>query len=95
MQERREQLQMMMQWHDEVMALENEEIHYIEKALLDDGVALNEKGRRTLRKNIKQFGFDHVLKAAKIAKEQYDSNEERIKKLGGIAYNKVFVEKEW
>ena len=89
MQERREQLQMMMRWHDEVSAMEDEEINFIEKTLLDDDKSFTESGKRIVRKVIKQFGFEQVLTAAKIAKEQYEDNGERLKKLGGIAYNKA------
>lgn len=90
MQERREQLQMLMQWHDEVSAMEEEEVGFIEKTILDDDKAFTENGKRIVRKVIKQFGFEQTLMAAKIAKEQYEDNGERLKKLGGIAYNKMY-----
>lgn len=95
MQERREQMKMIMQWHDELLDIENEEISCIEKALLDDGLSFTERGRRNALKQIKRFGFEIVLKAARLAKESYIDNGERCKKYGGIAYNKVFVDKEW
>jgi len=79
-QERREQLQMMMQWHDELLKIEDEEIDYIGKTLLDEELCLTESGRRIVRKTIKQFGFEPVLTAAKIAKDQYEDNGERLKK---------------
>ena len=95
LQERREQMKMMMQWQNELLAFEDEQVNFIESILMDEGHALNERGRANLKDNINRMGFDVMVKAAKIAKIKYRDLEERCKKVGGIAYNKVFVTKEW
>jgi hypothetical protein len=94
MQKRREQMRLMMQWQDELLQAEEEEINYIEKVILDEAKQLTEKGRRGVRRCIKDFGFKEVLEAAKIARVQYIDNNERLQKLGGIAYNKKYRNKE-
>ena len=95
LQERKEQLKMMMQWHDELLQMDDDQINYIQKLLLDDGNMFTAKGRVHIKKQVERFGFETIIKAAKIAKESYEDGEERIAKIGGIAYNKLFVDKEW
>lgn len=95
LQERREQMKMMMQWQNELLAFEDEQVNFVESILMDEGHALNERGRSNMKDAIDRFGFDVMVKAAKIAKIKYKDIEERCKKVGGIAYNKVFVTKEW
>ena len=95
LQERREQMKMMMQWQNELAAFEDEQVNFIESILMDEGYVFNERGRANMKDNINRMGFDAMVKAAKIAKIKYKDIEERCKKVGGIAYNKVFVTKEW
>ena len=95
LQERREQMKMMMQWQNELAAFEDEQVDFIESILMDEGYVLYERGRADMKDAIDRFGFDVIVKAAKIAKVKYRDVNERVKKVGGIAYNKVFVNKEW
>ena len=95
LQERREQMNMMMQWQNELLSFEDEQVNFVESILMDEGYSLNERGRANMKDAIDRFGFDVMVKAAKIAKIKYVDIEERCKKVGGIAYNKVFVTKEW
>ena len=95
LQERREQLKMIMKWHDELLQEEADQVSYIGKIVLTDGCKLTETGERNIKKHIAKFGFYAVIQAAKIAARQYGDCEERLKKLGGIAYNKIYKDKEW
>ena len=95
LQERREQMKMMMQWQNELLAFEDEQVNFIESILQDEEHVLNERGRAKMKDAIDRFGFDVMVKAAKIAKVKYKDMNERCQKVGGIAYNKVFVTKEW
>ena len=94
MQERREQIEMMVQWRQ---ALEKEteiEVDAIDVYFCDNTKwGLNEEDRRTIRKLIKRFGFSEVYTACEIAIEQYYhgteySWENALEKLGGICYNR-------
>lgn len=87
LQQTREQMRMMMQWKDELLQIENEQIEYIEKLVCDEGDGLTDAGRKNVGDIIKRFGFDVVIDSAIIAKKQYRDGEVRMKKLGGIAWN--------
>lgn len=87
LQQRKEQLRMMMQWKDELLKLADEQIDYIQKLLLPIEKTFNERGRKVIAKQIDRFGFDIIVESAIIAERQYEDLEERIQKLGGIAYN--------
>ena len=93
MQERREQLKMMMEWKEELVQLEDEQVNYIESIIFTPDYELNDFGRRKVKMHIRKFGFDTVVESAEIARLQYSDNEERFKKLGGIAYNKTYRDK--
>lgn len=92
-QERREQLGMMLQWKN---ALENEmelEIDYIESLFIKrTGFGFNANGRTGIRRMIKQFGFTEVQESAEISLDKYyhrDSDwENTFNKIGGICYNR-------
>lgn len=93
MQERREQLEMMLRWRE---ALDQEieiEIDAID-ALFSRTTkwVLNDNGRIDTRKYIKQFGFYDVYKATELAiTKYYDGTEpgwnNAFNKIGGICYN--------
>ena len=78
-----------------LLAFEDEQVNFIESILQDEEHVLNERGRAKMKDAIDRFGFDVMVKAAKIAKVKYKDMNERCQKVGGIAYNKVFVTKEW
>lgn len=94
MQERREQLEMMLQWRQ---ALEQEievEIDAIDVYFQDNTKwGFSDNGRRIIRKLIKRFGFNDVYTACEIAIDRYYNGTERswdnaLEKIGGICYNK-------
>lgn len=94
MQERREQLKMMVEWKDELAQLEDEQIKFIESIIFDGKDEFTDFGRRKVKMHIRRFGFDVVAESAEIASLQYGDFEERFQKLGGIAYNRTYRDKE-
>ena len=99
---KREQLQMMVEWQNELLNIEEEEnisIANFWSKLTDNQYTLNERGIATLAKLKKKFSFNEILEAMKIAKQQYfkidddgklqqESIEYGFKKIGGICYIK-------
>lgn len=93
--ERREQLELMLRWHDELEGEIEKEIDAISNIILKEtsGNYLNEKGRKEAKKLIRQFGFNEVYKATVTSFGQYyDGGERSIQyawsKVGGICYNR-------
>ena len=73
LQERREQLEMMMQWHEGLKSLQ-EDIHTKLKEYWESiakGYLINENGMVRIKKWAKTYPFDEILKAMDIAAEQY------------------------
>lgn len=87
LQQRKEQLRMMMKWKDELLKLEEEQVDYIEKIICCEEECFTDVGRRNVKRQIKDFGFECVVESSIIAQRQYDNTELRMKRLGGIAYN--------
>lgn len=94
LQDRREQLKMMLEWREELMTQEETEIDAIESVFYHGtGRSLNDLGRNNIRKHIKRFGFNSVYEAMQIAVDQYyngtgASCEKLLQKVGGICYNR-------
>jgi hypothetical protein len=94
MQERREQLEMMLKWRE---MLDNEteiEVDAID-SLFERNTkwVLSEKGKMNAKKYIKEFGFDEVYQAAELSIMKYYDGSERswqnaFRKIGGICYNR-------
>ena len=78
---------MMMQWKDELLQMEEEQVDYIAKIVLKEDESLTDVGRRNIKKHIERFGFEMVVESAIISQRQYVDTEVRLKKLGGIAWN--------
>jgi len=101
LQERRAQLKMMMQWQDELLDLESQQVEYLGDLwikLCDYQCELSEYGLKEVKKILGRFGFTIVCDAMKIAATnylQYHNNCEPTKesrvnafnKISGIAYN--------
>ena len=88
LQERREQMKMMMQWQNELAAFEDEQVDFIESILMDEGYVLYERGRADMKDAIDRFGFDVIVKAAKIAKVKYRDVNERVKRSAELRITK-------
>lgn len=87
--ERRLQMEMIVQWKKELQDLLDREVELVESVLVTDpSYCLTENARRKVRTLIKQFGFNEVYEASEIATEQYTWLSERINKIGGICYNR-------
>ena len=95
--ERREQMQMLLEWKEELVNLENEQIDGVEyimqKFTGDDDIQLTEYGRNHVLSYINRFGFEEVLSATVTSFRRYynsteESFEEAVNKIGGICYNR-------
>jgi hypothetical protein len=98
LQEKREQMDMMLAWRRELDQLD--EIPPLELAKRWDqltGCTFTETGKKTIRKLIKRFGFDEVASAMNVAADQYLETDSDGKvtfesalfafdRIGGIAY---------
>lgn len=73
LQERKEQLELMMEWEQELLVLDEEKINSLADYwnTLTKEYSLNERGKETLRKLVAKFPYDEILKAIKIASQQY------------------------
>lgn len=93
-QERREQLQMMVEWRDSIIQQLETEIDAIDSIFSSQTRwGISDHGRIGIRKLIKSFGFNAVYEAAEIAIDYYyDGSEESwnkaYNKIGGICYNR-------
>jgi hypothetical protein len=91
LQERREQLEMMMDWHTGLQEHSNLEIkkfvEYFNK-VNSFNIGLTETGDATVKKLIKKFGFQKLLEAVDVLPLKYrDLNaSQRLDKLGSILY---------
>lgn len=94
LQERREQLEMMLKWRDDLLMQTEAEVDSIENLLSSQTKwGMSEHGRLIVRKMIKRFGFNAVYEACEIAIDQYYDGSEQswnyaFNKMGGICYNK-------
>jgi hypothetical protein len=99
LQDRREQIEMMFEWKKSLNDLENHSLELLVEYINNQirPYHLNETGKGTVLKLIKQFGLDKALDAVNISQSKYlvydeddnlqkESVENYINKLGGIAY---------
>lgn len=80
---KREQLEMMVKWREELQNLENEQVKHIEDFLFEQtGYGFSEHGWQETKKRIKKYGFQEVYDAAETSVEQYcnPNDEESITK---------------
>ena len=73
LQERREQLEMMMNWQSALIDFENEEVENVAEIMdsMTPGWKTNEIGKSELRKLIRKYSAAEVINAGKIARDQY------------------------
>lgn len=100
-QDRREQMEMMLQWQRDLKDYEDKLVDFIEEILTEpynDQWKLLPAIRAIIKRHIHSFGFENVVNAAYIAREKYvnEPSLERgewwsvstaVKKIGGICYN--------
>lgn len=93
-QERREQLEMMLQWRQALSEEIEIEVDAIDVYFQDNTRwGFSEAGRNDVRKLIKRFGFAEVYDACEIAIDRYYHGTESswnnaFEKIGGICYNR-------
>ena len=94
MQERREQLEMMLKWREELQKELEVEANAV-NVLFENNTkwGLSETGIGNVKKLIKRFGFDEVYDSAEIAIDRYyigteSSWNNAFRKIGGICYNR-------
>lgn len=106
LQERREQLEMMMEWHRGLAGLDEQQISEATSFVdeLIEPFSLNEFGVSTLKKAIKKYGLSETLECARISTAQYlvrgedgsldkDSVTEAIDYISRIANNRALMAK--
>lgn len=92
LQERREQLQMMLAWRDELEKLKGSTVDLIADRIEDrGGFVPNENGRANIRRWLKRFSFDEILTAVDEAFDIYMRwvDDEPDKAAWEIAFKKI------
>lgn len=87
--ERRLQLQMMLEWKSELARLVEDQVDYICNIFFSRYKhGLQDHERQDVKSVLKRFGFDETLEAVDIAIMKYSWYHDAIEKLGGICYNR-------
>lgn len=77
LQERNEQLKMMLEWREGLLDIEDKEIDAVNNLIRKKtGAGFNEIGKKIISKLIKKYGLEEVLESTSIAIEQYYFTEE-------------------
>lgn len=86
--EKRLQMEMMLQWKTELEEIIDRQADRIESILVGGTeFRLREQQKKRIKVLIKEFGFGVVYDASCIADYQYDWLGTKLEKLGGICYN--------
>jgi hypothetical protein len=86
--ERRQQMEMLLKWKEELQKIAEKQIDAIGERLLDEDYQLTQKGRKQVASLIREFGFVEVYEASEIASYKYSWHQDRLDRLGGICYNR-------
>ena len=88
--EKKEQLEMLMEWRKELLDFEDYQIEQIDSIIIRLTKShLTEQGKQKTRDWINRFGFEEVLTSVEIAIKQYGNLEEgKFDKIGGICYQR-------
>lgn len=91
LQERREQIEMMLKWHNGMNDLKvvqsDKIIEYFNKALKHN-ISLTQTGEKEMSARIRKYGFAQIISAIDIIAEKYSTldAEAQLKKLGGVLH---------
>lgn len=89
LEERRQQLEMLMQWHVGLNDLQDDQVQkytdYFNK-VNNCNVSLSDYGKKNAKKYIDKYGFKNVLEAIDVVATKYSDLEveDKLKKIGGI-----------
>lgn len=92
--QKREQMKMMLEWKSELQKFEEEQIDEIEGLFnYITGFVFNAPARRICEERIRKYGFEEVYECTKLSCEKYFkdsflSAEKAWDKVGGICYNR-------
>ena len=92
--ERREQMEMVIRWKAELQMVEAEEVEALNDYIcMITGIEMDESDKRKMYDYLKRFSFQEVYDAAEIAVDKYfkddvESFDNAIHKIGGICYNR-------
>lgn len=94
--ERREQMEMMIQWRTELRSMELEQVEAINDLICTiTGWELADAGKRTILDCLKRFGFNEVYEATEISFSRYYNGDDNmyafnkaLNKIGGVCYNR-------
>lgn len=94
--DKNEQLEMLLQWREELQDFENKKVDTINSYIGEyTGSLANEKGKATIKKWLKEFPVDLILEAVEISYDRYYTGSDRswelaFDKIGGICNNKSY-----
>lgn len=92
--ERRQQMEMMLQWKCDLLNFEMEMVNAIDALICSmTDWAMADSAKQKIKRLISQFSFDEVYDAASISFEKYYNGTEKswdvaFNKIGGICYNR-------
>lgn len=72
--ERREQLEMMMQWRDGMEDLMEKEVDVVNSVMAEHGKELTDFGRKNVKRMIKKYGLNEVIESIEISFEKNKSD---------------------
>ena len=92
--EKREQMEMMIQWRSELRSMEVKQVDAINELIITmTDYELSDSGRRDVINFLKRFGFNEVYEAAEISFSRYYKGDnysfnKALNKIGGICFNR-------
>ena len=103
MEKRREQMEMLLEWREELLKYEEREIDIICREFCgvnesegDNDYYINHNGRLRLKTLLNTYGFDELLYATRVARARYlwRGVQFAFDKIGGICYNRALQRKD-
>ncbi len=86
--ERKNQIEMMLQWRQELRDLDNELVEDLAEEFEEEmGATVNEIGKKSLKQLLKKYEYDVLCESIEKSAMQYPDNAEKaFKKIGSIAH---------
>jgi len=94
MQKQREQLEMLLQWKEELASMASQQVDAIDNLIMRwSGFQMSNVGRNGIEALLRRFGFEEVFTATQISLEKYFNGSQQSmnyahSKIGGICYNR-------